>query len=404
MNYKETTDWLFAQLPMYQTQGKTAYKADLSNTLTLVNHLGNPQKYFKTIHVGGTNGKGSTSSMLASILQEAGYKVGLFTSPHLKDYRERIKINGEKIKKQFVVDFVAENQEFFENNSLSFFEMTTGLAFSYFAQQKIDVAIMEVGLGGRLDSTNVIEPLLSVITNIGFDHQQILGDTLEKIAFEKAGIIKNHVPVVIGEYTTETKKVFEKTAEEKHAEIHFAQDISFPKYDSDLKGMYQEKNKATVLMAVSMLQVHFRIGKEEIKKGFQNVVANTGLLGRWQILNKKPLTICDTAHNAHGLEIVMKQVTALPHDKLHIVLGMVNDKDVVEILQILPKDANYYFCKPKNSRALSEKELQKKATGVGLKGSAFSTVSMAYKKAMENASDNDVVYIGGSTFVVAEVL
>ncbi|MEZ4852845.1 folylpolyglutamate synthase/dihydrofolate synthase family protein [Flavobacterium sp.] len=404
MNYEATTNWLFNQLPMYQNQGKIAYKADLSNTFALVNHLKNPQKYFKTIHVAGTNGKGSTSSMLASIFQEAGYKVGLFTSPHLKDYRERIKINGKKIERQFVVDFVTENKDFFEENALSFFEMTTGLAFSYFAKKHVDIAIIEVGLGGRLDATNVIEPVLSIITNIGFDHQQILGNTLQKIALEKAGIIKNHVPVVIGEYTTETKNVFEEVAQEKHAEIYFAQEHTFPNYATDLRGNYQKANKATVLTAVSLLQTHFSLPKDAITRGFKNVVANTGLLGRWHILNEEPLTICDTAHNAHGLKIVMEQLIGLPHDNLHIVLGVVNDKDIDEILAILPKEANYYFCKPKNPRALNEKELQKKAAMFSLSGSAYSTVSRAYKKAKEIATKKDVIYIGGSNFVVAEVV
>lgn len=404
MNYKETTSWLFDQLPMYQTQGKIAYKADLSNTIALINHLNNPQKYFKTIHVGGTNGKGSTSSMLASVLQEAGYKVGLFTSPHLKDFRERIKINGKKIDRQFIVDFVAENKAFFEENSLSFFEMTSGLAFSYFAKKKVDVAIIEVGLGGRLDSTNVIEPVLSIITNIGYDHKQFLGDTLEKIAFEKAGIIKNHVPVVIGEYLPETRKVFEEVAKEKHAEIHFVQDYQFPSYDSDLKGVYQEMNKATVLKAISLLRVHFSITENNIKEGFKNVVHNTGLKGRWQILHHKPMVICDTAHNAHGLEVVIKQLVALPHKKLHIVFGVVSDKDVTEMLQVLPKEAEFYFCKPKILRGLSEKELKAQAEKFSLKGKSFTTVSKAYKKAMEKATVDDIIYIGGSTFVVAEII
>lgn len=404
MNYKETTDWLFSQLPMYQTQGKTAYKADLSNTLALVNHLNNPQKYFKAIHIAGTNGKGSTSSMLASILQEAGYKVGLFTSPHLKDYRERIRINGKKIAKDFVVEFVAENKDFFEKKSLSFFEMTTGLAFSYFSKEKIDIAIIEVGLGGRLDSTNVIEPILSIITNIGFDHKQFLGNTLEKIAFEKAGIIKNHIPVVIGEYLPETRAVFERVAEEKHAEIHFVQDHIFPFFESDLKGSYQELNKATVLMAISVLQTHFRIPKQAISKGFLKVIENTGLQGRWQILNQKPLTICDTAHNTHGLEIVMRQLKALPHNQLHIIFGAVSDKDITEMLQALPIEAYYYFCKPNISRALPEKDLLELAAKLSLKGNSYNTVSAAYKAAQNNAKDDDVLYIGGSTFVVAEIL
>lgn len=404
MNYKETTQWLFNQLPMYQTQGKQAYKADLANTFALINHLNNPQKYFKSIHIGGTNGKGSTSSMLASVLQESGYRVGLFTSPHLKDYRERIRVNGKKISKNFVVDFVAENKAFFEEHTLSFFEMTTGLAFSYFAKKQVDVAIVEVGLGGRLDSTNVVTPVLSIITNIGYDHKQFLGDTLEKIAFEKAGIIKNHIPVVVGEFLPETRPVFEEVAKEKHAEIHFVQDFDFPKYDSDLNGAYQEANKATVLKAISLLRIQFDIPEKAIKNGFAKVTENTGLLGRWQVLKQKPLTICDTAHNAHGLEVVMRQLVNLPHRKLHIVLGMVSDKDVMEMLRVLPKDAHYYFCKPSISRALNEKDLQKKASDLNLEGGAYATVAVAYEAAYAAAEDSDIIYIGGSTFVVAEVV
>lgn len=404
MNYQETTDWLFHQLPMYQAKGAVAYKADLSNTLALCNHLNNPQKYFKSIHVAGTNGKGSVSSMLASILQEAGYKVGLFTSPHLKDFRERIKINGHVIDKNFVVDFVAENKSFFEENSLSFFEMTTGLAFEYFAKEKVDIAIIETGLGGRLDSTNVIEPLVSVITNIGFDHKQFLGDSLGRIAYEKAGIIKHRVPAVVGETTEETKTVFRTIAKLNSAELHLAENKDFPKYECDLKGDYQQQNIKTVLTVVSLLQIHFSISKKNIEKGLKNVVRNTGLLGRWQILNEKPLVVCDTAHNEHGLKVVMNQIKAIHCDQLHIVLGVVNDKDLSEILPLFPKKAIYYFCKPDVLRGLDKDILKMKAQEFGLFGKAYNSVSKAYQEALKKAKENDFIYVGGSTFVVAEII
>ena len=404
MNYIETTNWLFNQLPMYQTKGAIAYKADLSNTLALCNHLNNPHRYFKSIHIAGTNGKGSTSSMLASILQEAGYKVGLFTSPHLKDFRERIKINGKPISKEFVVSFVEENKTFFEDNSLSFFEMSTGLAFSYFANQKVDVAILEVGMGGRLDSTNVIDPILSIITNIGLDHQQFLGNNLQSIAAEKSGIIKSHVPVVIGEYVEETKAVFERIATEKLAEIHFAQDKYFPLYESDLKGDYQQANKTTVLTAVSMLRVYFSITNDQIIRGLLNVVKNTGLLGRWQILNQHPFVVCDTAHNAHGLSIVMNQLKNVKYNNLHIVLGVVNDKNLNDIFPLFPKNAKYYFAKPNVSRGLDETILSAEAKKYDLFGDVYTSVKEAYGAALQSASTNDAIYVGGSTFVVAEIV
>lgn len=404
MNYQETTDWLFHQLPMYQAKGAVAYKADLSNTQALCNHLNNPQKYFKSVHVAGTNGKGSVSSMLASILQEAGYKVGLFTSPHLKDFRERIKINGRTIDKGFVIDFVADNKSFFEASALSFFEMTTGLAFSYFAKEKVDVAIIETGLGGRLDSTNVIEPLVSVITNIGFDHKQFLGDLLGRIAYEKAGIMKHRVPVVIGETTEETKTVFRTIAKLNSAELHLAENKDFPSYDCDLKGDYQQQNIKTVLTVVSLLQVHYSISKKNIENGLLHVVANTGLLGRWQVLNGKPFVVCDTAHNEHGLKIVINQIKKIKFNQLHVVLGVVNDKDLSEILPLFPKAAIYYFCKPGVSRGLDATVLKEKALEFGLTGNTYNSVSEAYEAALSKAKDNDFVYVGGSTFVVAEII
>jgi len=406
MTYPETLDWMFNQLPMYQKQGASAYKEDLTNTVLLADHLHNPEKEIKTIHVAGTNGKGSTSHFLASILQEAGYKTGLYTSPHLKDFRERIKIDGKDISEDFVVSFIAQNKSFFEENQLSFFEMTVGLAFDYFRQEKVDIAIIEVGLGGRLDSTNIITPLLSVITNIGMDHVQFLGNTMEKIAFEKAGIIKPNIPVVIGEYTSQTKPVFDKKASETQSEIFFASDIIQETYPSVLLGDYQKQNKKTVLQAIRVLQSQkqFQISEENIKNGFWNVVKNTGLQGRWQQLKEVPKVICDTAHNKHGLEIVMNQVNNQKFDKLHIVLGVVNDKDLYDVLPLFPKNATYYFCRPDIPRGLDASTLQQKATSFGLNGKVYNSVTEAYKNALENASESDFIYVGGSTFVIAEIL
>ena len=404
MNYQETTEWLFNQLPMFQQQGASAYKKDLSNTIALVNHLNNPENKFKSIHVAGTNGKGSTSSMLASILQEAGCKVGLYTSPHLKDFRERIKINGKEITEDYVVQFVKENKSFFEQNQLSFFEMTVGLAFEYFANEKVDVAIIEVGLGGRLDSTNIITPLVSVITNIGFDHTQFLGNTLELIATEKAGIIKNNIPVVIGECLPETKNVFIDIAHKNNSPIHFAQDNKIQDLPCDLLGDYQIQNKKTVLQAIELLNNHFTISDQAIKQGLLNVVKNTGLLGRWQQLGENPTIICDTAHNAHGLQIVMNQIKKQKFNQLHIVLGVVNDKDLDSILPLFPKNAFYYFCKPTISRGLDTAILKENALEYNLKGTECNSVSEAYALARLEASKNDFIYIGGSTFVVAEII
>jgi dihydrofolate synthase/folylpolyglutamate synthase len=404
MTYQETTTWLFKQLPMFQMQGASAYKKDLTNTLLLVEHLQHPETKFKSIHVAGTNGKGSTSSMLASILQEAGYKVGLYTSPHLKDFRERIRINGEMISEEFVVDFVALNKPFFEVNQLSFFEMTVGLAFDYFAKEQVDVAVIEVGMGGRLDSTNVITPLVSVITNIGFDHTQFLGDTLPKIAAEKAGIIKSNVPVVIGEYSEETKPVFIDKAKLENTPIYFAQDNPEATYECALLGDYQVNNKKTVFKTIELLQSQFKIEESHIKLGFKNVIKNTGLLGRWQILNHKPFTVCDTAHNSHGLKIVLNQIQNHHFEKLHIVLGFVNDKDLDSVLPLFPKNACYYFCKPNVPRGLNPEILKEKATDFGLVGKVFDSVSEAYDAASDLAMDCDFIYIGGSTFVVAEIV
>ena len=406
MNYQQTLNWMFNQLPMYQLQGASAYKKDLTNAFLLANHLGNPEKKLKCIHVAGTNGKGSTSHMLASILQETGYKVGLYTSPHLKDFRERIKINGNKISEEFVCEFINKNKTFFEANDMSFFEMTVGLAFEYFAKEKIDIAIIEVGMGGRLDATNIINPLISVITNIGLDHTQFLGNTLEAIAFEKAGIIKPKTPVVLGEYTTETKPVFLEKALTNNSEIFFASELISENYLSDLIGDYQIHNKKTVVQSIAILnsQNEFKISESQIKSGLLNVVKNTGLEGRWQQLGESPKIICDTAHNKNGLEVVMKQIQKQTYDSLHIVLGVVNDKDLDEVLPLFPADAIYYFCKPNIPRGLDASILQDKAAKFNLKGEVYNSVSESYKKALQNAINSDFIYIGGSTFVVAEIL
>ena len=405
MNYQETLDWMFVQLPMYQRQGAAAYKKDLSNTILLVDRLGNPQNNFKSIHVAGTNGKGSSSHMIASILQEAGYKVGLYTSPHLKDFRERIKINGKEIPENKVVDFIEKNKSFFEKNYLSFFEMTVGLAFEYFSEEKVDFAIVEVGLGGRLDSTNVLKPVLSLITNIGLDHTQFLGDTLEKIAFEKGGIIKNNTPVVVGEFQSETFLVFKKLAKEKSAELYLASELISSVYESDLKGSYQKHNIKSVIQVMSVLNnLGFQVSVKALKKGLSKVVSNTGLLGRWQVINETPKTICDTAHNKEGLFYTMEQLKKESYNKLHVVLGMVNDKDLSSVLPLFPKNADYYYCKPNLGRGLNALDLEKEAAKYNLKGSVFDTVNQAYKTALKNAEIDDCIYIGGSTFVVAEIL
>jgi dihydrofolate synthase/folylpolyglutamate synthase len=406
MNYQETVNWMFNQLPLYQLQGAIAYKEDLTNTILLSKYLGNPENNLKFIHVAGTNGKGSTSHLLASVLQEAGYKVGLYTSPHLKDFRERIKINGIEISEDFVVEFIAKHKNFFETNDLSFFEMTVGLAFDYFKNEKIDIAIIEVGMGGRLDSTNIITPLLSVITNIGKDHTQFLGTTFKSIATEKAGIIKQHIPVIIGEYTSETKPVFLAKANETKSEIYFASDLISDDFPSDLIGAYQVSNKKTALQALRVLnsQKVFEVSEEIIKTGFLNVVKNTGLQGRWQQLNSVPKVICDTAHNKHGLEIVLNQLQKEAFDTLHFVFGVVNDKDLDEILPLFPKKAIYYFCKPNIPRGLDAALLSQKALGFGLHGKVFNSVSEAYQNALRSATESDFIYIGGSTFVVGEIL
>ncbi|MGY5851661.1 bifunctional folylpolyglutamate synthase/dihydrofolate synthase [Salegentibacter sp. F14] len=396
---------MFQQLPMYQRVGDHAFKKDLTKTQQLAKHLGAPHKKFKTIHVAGTNGKGSTSHMLASVLQEAGYKVGLYTSPHLKDFRERIKINGHLIDKKSVVNFVKTHKDFLEEAKLSFFEMTVGLAFDYFAKQEVEVAIIEVGMGGRLDSTNIITPEVSVITNIGLDHVAHLGNTLSEIAREKAGIIKEGIPVVIGEKQKETTPIFEEVAQKHNAKLIFAQELRFPKYSTDLKGDYQNKNMKSVLGVVKVLRNQgWNIPEECLKNGLNSVKLHTSLQGRWDILQEKPKVICDTAHNKEGLKLVFKQLKGEDFQHLHIVLGVVNDKDLESILPLFPKNAHYYFCKPDIPRGLEADIVAEKAASFGLEGRVFDSVSKAYEVAVDSALDEDLVFVGGSTFTVAEII
>lgn len=405
MNYNQTLEWMFMHLPMFQRQGASAFKKDLTNTVNFAGYLGNPELKFKSVHVAGTNGKGSTSHMLASILQESGYKVGLYTSPHLKDFRERIKISGQEIKKREVINFIEKHQQFLEENKLSFFEMTVGMAFDYFAKQQVDVAIIEVGMGGRLDSTNIIIPEVSVITNIGLDHTQFLGETLPEIAFEKAGIIKFSIPVVIGENQPEVLGIFQKIANQKNADLYVASNLINEQLASDLSGNYQVHNIKTVAQTIRILrQKGFVISEEQLKKGLLNVIKNTHLMGRWQQLKKNPKVICDTGHNKDGLKYVLGQLKVEKHEKLHIVVGVVNDKKLDEILPIFPKKAIYYFCKPNIPRGLDAKLLQQECLKYELKGSVFTSVKLAYQEALKKATNKDLVFIGGSTFVVAEVL
>lgn len=403
-SFGQTIEWLYEKLPMFQRIGATALKKDLHNIIQLTEHLGNPHQKYLTIHIAGTNGKGSVSHMLASILQESGYKVGLTTSPHLKDFRERIRVNGEICSEEFVIDFVENNAKKIESLEASFFEVSIAMAFDYFAREKVDIAVIETGLGGRLDSTNIITPVLSVITNIGLDHVNILGDTIEKIAFEKAGIIKNEIPVVIGESVPESRKVFEAKAKETHSDIVFTEDNSFQDYESDLTGIYQVKNRRTVLTAVEILQKNgFEINEHSIQSGLKNVVRNTGLRGRWEIIQRNPLIITDTAHNAHGLTEVIRQIHQVEYEKLHLVLGFVNDKDVTSILELFPIDAEYYFSEPDVPRKMLLEEL-KKLIPAELNATYHTTIKEALENAKEKANANDFIYVGGSTFVVAEII
>lgn len=424
MTYQETIDYLFSRLPMFHRIGAAAYKADLNNTIALMEHLNHPEKKFKTIHVAGTNGKGSTSHLLAAIFQSAGYKTGLYTSPHLKDFRERIRINGEMISEQEVIDFTIHTKQFIEEVQPSFFEITVGMCFDYFAKEKVDIAIIETGLGGRLDSTNVILPELSVITNISFDHTNLLGDTLEKIAFEKAGIIKPTIPVVIGEKNS-VATVFQQKASECKSDISFADEnwkvelmhqsaeylemkIENENYKfhlvNQLNGKYQLKNSRTVLEAIIQLRKKgWEISDSAIEIGFKKVKSLTGFKGRWDVQQQNPLIVTDIAHNEAGIMQVMEQIDLLQFSQLHIVMGMVKDKDISKVLRLLPKTAFYYFCQPDLPRALPVVDLCHQATEIGLKGEKFNSVAEALEKAKKSASEDDVILITGSNFVVAEI-
>jgi len=429
MNYKQTLDFLFSQLPAYHRIGKAAYKSDLGNTILLDNYFNKPHLKYRTIHVAGTNGKGSVSHMIASVLQEAGYKTGLYTSPHLKDFRERIKVDGEMISESDVVTFVTKHKKIIESVKPSFFEMTVAMAFNYFAECNVDVSVIEVGLGGRLDSTNIINPVLSVITNIGHDHMDMLGDTLEKIAAEKSGIIKKNIPVLVSETQPETESVFIKKAKECNSTILFADKIfscylkqnenvsnerrylmtelsTNHKFEGKilLGGDYQSKNLQAVFTSFNLLKNIFEVSEENITEGIRNVVIKTGLQGRWQILSMAPLTICDTGHNKEGLEYVLNQIQSIPKSALHIILGFVNDKDLGSVLPLFPADAFYYFTKAAVPRALNEANLKSEAAKYGLIGQCFSDVATALYCARNNAKLSDLIFIGGSTFVVAEVV
>jgi len=405
LNYQQTLDWLFSQLPMYQRVGQAAYRKDLHNINLLADHLNHPENKFKSIHVGGTNGKGSTSHMLASVLQECGYKVGLYTSPHLKDFRERIRINGKMISKEKVVRFIEAHKSFFEEHQLSFFEMTVGLAFQSFAEARVDIAVIEVGMGGRLDATNIITPEVSVITNIGFDHTKFLGDTLPKIAAEKAGIIKAGIPVVIGEKQRGTIRVFKTKAKELGAAIYFAEDYSGKVYDTDLKGIYQLNNLKTALKTISVLRTKgWNIRKECVKKGLAQVVKNTGLQGRWQALSEKPLCITDTGHNAEGLVYVTTQLKTYSYNTLRLVMGFVNDKDVVNIVNRFPKEAEFYFSAPNIPRAKGVNDLKADLKHTNINKSYFVDLASALAKAKADSHKDDLIFIGGSIFTVAELL
>jgi len=431
MNYREAIDYMNARLPMFHRIGPAAYKPNLDNTITLCNLLGNPQKEFRSVHVAGTNGKGSVSHMIASVLQNSGVRTGLYTSPHLLDFRERIKVNGKKIPKSYVTSFIKCYLDEFEKIKPSFFEMTVGLAFQYFRDQQVEVAVIETGLGGRLDSTNIITPVISVITNVSLDHKELLGNTIEKIAVEKSGIIKPGVPVIIGETQKEIQEVFLRKAKDNNSSITFAdQKYSagkirpsgnhhinlvmevlhknkrfIPHLSSSLLGLYQVKNIITVLGAFEVLnETGFRITREHIRTGIRDVVKKTGLYGRWQILNRRPLVICDTGHNEGGIKEVIKNIEKTPHDQLHFVIGVVNDKDIDKMLDLLPRRATYYFCKADVPRGLDEVDLAITAGGFGLKGKSYRSVRTAFQAARKKAGASDMVFVGGSTFVVAEVI
>ena len=395
---------MFKKLPMYQNVGDSAYKKDLSNITLICEHLNNPQNNFKSIHVGGTNGKGSCSHMLSSILQEAGYKVGLYTSPHLVDFRERVRLNGEMISKDSVSEFMHHNFDFFESNNVSFFEMTVGLAFNYFSFNKVDIAIIEVGMGGRLDSTNIITPILSLITNISIDHTKFLGSNISDIAIEKAGIIKEKTPIVIGETQDEIKSIFIDVANTKSSEIVFADDFIYDNYDCDLQGIYQKKNIKTVLKSSEILQQNdYKINDGHIKTGLNNVSNNTGLKGRWQVIQNNPLIICDTAHNIAALKEVISQLIGLEYSKLYFIVGFSDDKDLDKISKIFPENSEYYFVKPKVDRGKDSQDVKQIFQSNNRIGITQNSVNEAINQIKKTSNKDDVIFIGGSTFVVSEI-
>lgn len=424
MNYEETIEYLYNSVPMFQKVGATAYKEGLDNTYELDKHFNHPHTSFKTIHIAGTNGKGSCSHSIAAVLQAEGYKVGLYTSPHLVDFRERIRINGKCISKEYVVDFVEKERNFFEPLHPSFFELTTALAFKYFAEEKVDYAIIEVGLGGRLDCTNIISPILSVITNISFDHTQFLGDTLAKIASEKAGIIKKGIPIIIGEYCSETRPVFSAKAKEENSPICFAEDCKeiisatpdskdgmdyktkdFGNIHGDLGGIYQEKNTNTVLCVMKQLiQMGIIKDKANISKGLAKVTSSTGLRGRWETIRTAPTVICDTGHNVGGWQYLSKQILKQPCKQLRMVFGMVDDKDIDTVCKLLPKDAIYYFTQATTHRSIPAEKVKEEGCLHGLHGQTFSSVKDAYEKALEDADESDFIFVGGSSYIVADFL
>lgn len=405
MNYQETIQYLYNSTPVFEHVGASAYKEGLSNSWALDEHFNHPHTKFKTIHVAGTNGKGSCSHTIAAILQAEGYRVGLFTSPHLVDFRERIKVNGDCISQEYVMDFVENERSFFEPLHPSFFELTTAMAFKYFADSLVDIAVIEVGLGGRLDCTNIITPILSVITNISFDHTQFLGDTLEKIAMEKAGIIKRDIPVVIGETTSETRNVFIQKAKEMNAPIYFAEEYNNPianELDFELKGSYQLKNKQTILCAVNHLPLS--ISPSSIKEGLSHVVEFTGLMGRWQTIRERPTVICDTGHNVGGWQYLSQQIKSQPCKNLHIVFGMVDDKDIDTVMNMLPTNATYYFTQAQTKRAIPANIVEEKGKEHHLKGYVFPQVADAYKAALHHSNEDDFIFVGGSSYIVADFL
>jgi len=403
MNYKETVNWLFNQLPVYQRDGFLKYKLDLSTISSVCNSLENPEKNFKSIHIAGTNGKGSTSHMLASIFIESGYKVGLYTSPHLSDFRERIRINGKMIPQPNVVSFVEKNLVYFQENKISFFEMTVAMAFDYFSNEKVDIAIIETGLGGRLDATNIIDPILSVITNIGLDHQVFLGESIREIAKEKAGIIKRGKPVVISEYQPLIHDIFFDRSKELESDLYLAKDSVLKDYSSDLKGSFQKKNIQGVVKSISVLK-EYEISDNNIEKGLLNVVKNTGLRGRWEIINHNPKTIIDVGHNSEAFQLNIEEIKKTSFNKLRIVIGFVEGKDYKKILNLFPKDTFFYLCQPKIKRALSVKEIFSYCENNGLKSKLFMSVKSAYENCKNESNENDLIFICGSNFVISELI